>query len=304
MTIVVPGDYHARLALEENQIQCISQSEAACQDIRELRIGILNIMPVCQDYEFNLLHPLGISILQVKPIWIRLSSHSYKSSDQDYVKNLYVTYEEAVRDQPLDGLIVTGAPIERLAFEEVSYWKEIGSILRHSQQNTPSTLGICWGAFALAYLAGVDKLHYAEKLFGVFEVYNLDSNHPITGELDDVFWCPQGRHAGIDDAVLEQAAAEGKFRLLAHGPDCGYVIFETPDHRFVMHTGHPEYSSQRLATEAKRDLILGRPIHSQNFDFHHPINRWKSHRNLFFTQWLKYCYLQIDGVSTARINRL
>lgn len=294
MTIILRSDYPGLPLLQTNRIDCIDPKSALVQDIRPLRIGILNIMPLGEKYEFNLLHPLGLSIIQVDPVWIRLKSHGYKTSDQAHINELYVTYEEATREAPLDGMIVTGAPIETIPFEDVKYWDEIREILLDTKSKCPSTLGICWGALALAYLEGLEKHSYDEKLFGVFEVENVFPFHPITGELDDISWCPQSRSAGIADELMEQAKVDGKLNLLAYGEDCGYVIFETPDHRFVMHTGHPEYNSQRLAFEAERDSKNPNVPPAQNFDFKNPVNRWRGHRNSFFTQWLKYCYMEVS----------
>ena len=294
MTVITPDNYHTRRILEENRVRCISREEAVHQDIRPLRVGILNIMPKCEDYEFNLLHPLGMSIIQVEPIWIKLQSHNYKSSNQQHIEELYISYENAIHLKPLDGLIVTGAPVEQVEFEEVEYWDEISEILIHARGQGPSTLGICWGGLALARLEGIEKFNYEQKLFGVFELKNLYPLHPIMGELDDVFWCPQSRHAGIDAQLLEKARDEGRLNLLAYGEECGYVIFETPDHRVIMHIGHPEYNAQRLVQEAHRDAHLKGVPEPANFDIRNPINRWKGNRNVFFTQWLKYCYEQIS----------
>ena len=188
MTLIVHPDYHAVPILERNGIRWIPPSQAKRQDIRPLRIGILNIMPLGEKYEFNILHPLGLSVLQLEPIWIRLESHNYKSWEPKHVDDIYVTYEEAMREQPLDGLILTGAPVETIDFEDVYYWEEIKTILSDARKNIPSTLGLCWAGFVMAYLEGVKKLNYDHKLFGVFELKNLAPEHPIIGELDDVFW--------------------------------------------------------------------------------------------------------------------
>lgn len=293
MTILLPKNHHAQQILEANRVTCIPPEQAEHQDIRPMRIGILNIMPFVQSYEFNLLHPLGLSIIQVDPIWIKLESHSYKSS-KDYIEEIYITYEQAIKDAPLDGLIVTGAPVEKIQFEQVQYWNEISSILADAKFKCPSTLGICWGGFALAYLEGIEKFTYHQKLIGVFELANINPQHPITGELDDRFWCPQSRHAGIEDHVMEQAQKEGKLNLLAYGKESGYSIFETPDHRFIIHIGHPEYHSSRLVAEYQRDLDDPEVPVPSNFDIKSPINRWRGHRNMFFGQWLKYCYTEVS----------
>ena len=295
MTLILREDYHALPIVEQNRLRWIPPERAERQDIRPLRIGILNIMPLGEQYEFNILHPLGLSVLQIEPIWIRLESHTYKTWLPDHVEKVYVTFQEAVRQQPLDGLILTGAPVETIRFEDVNYWEETSTILQEARRTISSTLGLCWAGFAMAYMEGVDKFNYDHKLFGVYPLRNLDPTHPVTGELDDEFWCPQSRHAGLADEAMEQAQRDGRLKLLAHGADAGYAIFATADDRFLAHTGHPEYNATRLADEAKRDQHNSEvPVPAANFDFHNPVNRWRSHRNNFFGQWIRHCYMSIS----------
>ena len=296
MTVILPDDYHARSALEKRGVQCMTKDAALHQDIRALRIGILNIMPKADTYEFNLLFPLGRSILQINPIWIRLESHEYKSTDKDHLDDLYIPFKDAIAEKHLDGLIVTGAPVEEVDFKDVNYWDEITRILNYAQKNIPSTLGICWGGLALAKHVGIDKVNYSKKLFGVFETSNLIKGHPITGDLDDRFWCPQSRFAGIPDDILEAEKDRGNINLLAHSQETGYTIFETPDHKFIMHLGHPEYNRGRIIDEANRDKLKGREDVDEpvNFDLNKPLNLWRSHRNEFFTAWIKYVYLTTE----------
>ncbi len=294
MTIIIPKNYHAKAALESSNVTCISASDAARQDIRPLRIGVLNIMPNVQTYEFNLLYPLGKSILQIVPVWIKLSTHQYNSSSQEHLNDSYVTFREAVYDRPLDGLIITGAPVEELKFDQVQYWDEVQSIIEYAGKNIISTLGICWGGMALAKVMGIEKKPFDTKLFGVFDTKNLVPGHPITGDLDDVFKCPISRHSGYSDEVLEAEQDKGNIRLLGHSTEAGYLIFETTDRRFIMHLGHPEYNSGRLIEESERDRAKKRtdvndPLH---FDMENPINSWRSHRNEFFSQWIKYIYTE------------
>ncbi|MFP4162421.1 MAG: homoserine O-succinyltransferase [Chitinispirillaceae bacterium] len=292
MTIVVPKDYHGINALESSKVHCISFEEALREDIRALRIGVLNIMPKAETYEFSLLHPLGRSVLQIEPVWIRLKTHQYNSSDQSHLRKLYVTFEEAVAKQNLDGLIVTGAPVEEIPFKEVNYWGEIQRILRYARNNIASTLGICWGGLALAKFLGIDKEVYPKKVFGVFETTNLDRNHRVTGEMDDVFWCAQSRHSGISDKVLELERDKGNVHLLAHSKDTGYTIFESTDKRFLVHLGHPEYEPQRLIEEYVRDKSRGRKdvTPPANLNLENPVNTWRSHRIEFFSQWIKFIH--------------
>lgn len=292
MTIVIPQDYHAKSALEKSRVICISTDEALCEDIRALRIGILNIMPKVETYEFSLLHPLGRSIMQIEPVWIKLKTHKYQSSDQSHLEKMYVPFEEAVDKKHLDGLILTGAPVEEIPFEEVSYWEEITRILKYARHNIASTLGICWGGLALAKFLGIDKVVYPEKIFGVYESVNLDRNHPITGEMDDIFYCAQSRHAGIPDDVLELERDKGNIHMLAHSKDAGYMIFESTDQRFLIHLGHPEYEPHRLIEEYIRDKNKGRSDVKtpRNLDINKPVNTWRSHRTEFFSQWIKYIH--------------
>ena len=292
MTIVLPKDYHGKEALEQRKILCVTQDEALKEDIRALRIGVLNIMPKLETYEFSLLEPLGSSVIQIEPIWVRLKNHSYTSSSQSHLEKLYIPFEDAIAHNNLDGLLITGAPVEEIPFEEVTYWEEIKRILKYARNNIPCTLGICWGGLALAKFIGIEKVTYPKKIFGVFETKNLDNNHRLTGTMDDVFYCPQSRHSGIPDDVLESEREKGNVNLLAHAPETGYTIFETVDHRFIMHLGHPEYDARRLVDEYDRDAKAGRKDVEppRNVDLKNPVNRWRGHRYEFFSQWIKYIH--------------
>lgn len=296
MTIILPSDYHARRALEQVRVICISPEDAARQDMRPVRIGILNVMPKAESYEFSILHPLGRSVLQVEPVWIRLQTHSYSTSDVNHIRSLYVTFEEAVCCAPLDGLLLTGAPIEALSYEQVHYWSELVTILEYARRSIPSTLGICWGGLALAKLLGIEKVMLKQKLFGVFSNRYLEPNHNIVGNSDDVFWCPQSRHSGIASELLERARDQGLVRLLSHSEATGYSIFESTDQRYLMHLGHPEYEAERLLFEYQRDVSQLRPSvrPPTNLDAINPINTWRSHRNEFFSQWLKFIYESVS----------
>jgi homoserine O-succinyltransferase len=292
VTIIIPNDYHARDALEKRRILCIPEAVAHKQDIRALRIGILNIMPEAENYEFNLLFPLGRSVMQIEPIWIRLCDHKYSSSDNKHLSRYYISFEDAVKHKHLDGLIISGAPVEHLPYEEVKYWNELKRIMEYARTDIASTLGICWGGMAMAGFLGIPKINYERKLFGVFETKNLCQSHPITGEMDDVYYCPNSRHAGIADKDLEDAEAAGIVNLLAHSDDAGYIIFESADSHFIMHLGHFEYDAYRLVKEYERDLSRGRTdvLPPANVDLKNPLNRWRSQNSEFFSQWIKYVY--------------
>lgn len=292
MTIVVSDDYHARESLAKLGIYCISDQRAQRQDIRGLRIGILNVMPEVDKYEVSVLYPLGRTLIHIHPVWIKLKSHTYRESKADHVERQYVTFEDAIRERHLDGLILTGAPVETIEFEDVRYWQEATEILTYARTHVASTLGLCWGGLALAKLLNIEKTPYREKLFGVFENKNIASDHRITGRMDDLFWCPQSRHSGIPDDVMEEAAREGAIRLLAHSADAGYTIFESADSRYLMHLGHPEYEAERLVEEYLRDRDKGlkdvvRPV---NVNINKPMNIWRGHCHEFYNQWIKFVY--------------
>ncbi len=294
MALILPRSYHKISSIEKNHISWIEPELAERQDIRPLRIGILNIMPLGKQYEFNLLHPLGLSPLQIEPIWIRLKSHSYRTWDLEHLKNLYVNWEEAMSPTPLDGLIITGAPVEHLPFEEVHYWKELVNLIEEAKLKCASTLGLCWAGFAMAYMAGVEKENFNKKLFGVYPMRSLVPSHSLMGTQDDEFFCPQSRHAGLPDIEMEKAEQKGKLRLLAHGEKVGYTIFETPDQRQLMHLGHPEYNVDRLISEMERDKKRGDVPPPENFDLTKSNTSWRSHRNLLFQQWLWFCYQRVS----------
>jgi homoserine O-succinyltransferase/O-acetyltransferase len=296
MSVVLPNKYEHRNQLEQRGVICISEEEANRADIRPLRVGILNIMPKGETYEPYVLYPLSRSIIQIEPVWIRLHSHNYKTSDHNHLKLFYDFFENAIMNSPLDGLLLTGAPVEEFAYEEVHYWEEITTILKFARQNITSSLGICWGGMALAKMLGIEKEMFQQKLFGVFETDNLERSHPITGELDDVFWCVQSRHSGISDSILEEEKKKGTINLLAHSENGGYTIFESADRRYLMHLGHPEYEAHRLVEEYRRDVVLGRTDvpPPANLDVNKPLNRWRSHGLEFFAQWVRYIYEPIS----------
>lgn len=257
-------------------------------DTAPLRVGIVNLMPRAETYEPYLLGPLARARFVVEPVWLRLESHASASSDAEHIRRFYTTFEEATRRAPLDGLIVTGAPVEELPFEEVRYWGELSALLAHARAAVASTLGICWGGLALAYLLGVPKCLFPRKLFGVFPNRSLAPGHALTSEFDDVFFCPHSRHSGIRDADLEAARDAEIVTLLSHGEATGYTLFESRDHAFVAHLGHPEYEPARIVHEWERDATLGRPDVGppENVDLARPAHVWRSHRAALFEGWL------------------
>jgi homoserine O-succinyltransferase len=253
-----------------------------------LRVGIINIMPKAESYEGYLTRPLSRWPGVLELSWIRLESHSYSSSDQQHIARAYRTFGQVTAKAPLDGLILTGAPVEELAYEAVTYWPELTQILVEARRVIPSTLGLCWGGMALGKLLGIEKQPLPHKLFGVFANRTLDRERGLLAGGEERFWCAQSRHSGLADETLEWARNAGDMRLLAHGDDTGYSIFETPDGRYVAHLGHPEYEPSRLVEEWRRDASLGRTDVGvpRNLDLAAPVDTWRSHRTGFFARWL------------------
>jgi homoserine O-succinyltransferase/O-acetyltransferase len=256
-------------------------------DAPRLRIGILNIMPRLEAYEPSLLGPLSRVPRLIEPVFVRLESHGYGSSDQQHLARHYLPFDRVLAGGAIDGLILTGAPVEELPFKEVRYWRELGEILGYARGHVRSTLGICWGGLALGGLLGIEKTLFPRKLFGVFDNRVLVDGHPLLRAPGGSFRCAHSRHSGVVDDELERAQADGRVRLLSYAPETGYSIFETPDHRYLMHLGHPEYDGARLVFEWERDAALGRPDVEapRNFDTRAPVTSWHDHREGLLATW-------------------
>ncbi|HET9620257.1 MAG TPA: homoserine O-succinyltransferase [Kofleriaceae bacterium] len=279
MPIVLPPDHpRADLAL------AAGDPAAAA---RRVRIGIINIMPRMEEYEASLLAPLAEHDVVVEPVLIRLRSHGYGSSDHNHLDRFYRELDEVLGDAPLDGLIVTGAPVEELPYEDVHYFKELRTILGYARRHIPVTLGLCWGGMVLGKLLGIEKRALPRKLFGVFEDRALIAGHDLVpaGKLV----CAHSRHSGLVEGEVDIAVHTGAVRRLSRGDHSGTSLFETTDGRFVAHLGHPEYNGERLSFEWERDRSLGRrdvrpPV---NFDPDQPTTPWRGHRHALFAGFLR-----------------
>jgi homoserine O-succinyltransferase len=273
MAIVLPAG-HPRAPLG------VTERDAAGRP--RVRIGIINIMPRLEAYEAHLLAPLARLDALVEPVFLRLVSHGYQSSDQTHLGQFYRPFDAAISLAPLDGLIVTGAPVEELAFEDVHYFRELEQILGHARDHIASTLGLCWGGMVIGRVLGIGKRGFSRKLFGVFEDRVLVADHDIVGA--GGFVCAHSRHSGLVEIDLERATAAGVVRPLSCGAHTGHSVFETTDGRFVAHLGHPEYDGERLAQEYRRDRDLGRadvapPV---NLDVDAPATAWRGHQAMLF----------------------
>lgn len=249
VSLLLPADYRHRALLAQRGVQCVERRA----DV--LRVGIVNLMPNALQYEALLLTALREVSVCVEPIWIRLASHSYGSSDHEALKRSYVSYERAC-ELGIGGLILTGAPVEELAFADVHYWPELAALLTHARTHLRSTLGLCWGGMALGQLLGIEKVAYSHKLFGSFELRAAPRRENLAGQ--GALWCMQSRHAGLDDRALEAAEQRGDVQLLASSQRVGHTLFESSDGRYVAHLGHPEYDRERILFEYRRDRAAGR----------------------------------------------
>ena len=284
MGIVLDQNYHGRQALEDKGLY-LPVIDPPPQDVIEL--GVLNVMPKAHEYELVLIAAFAHVTQPVRFTWIRVRQHGYGSTDPKALAN-YRYFDEVVDN--LDGLIVTGAAVEKLPFDEVRYWDEMMEILCQARKKIPTTLGICWGGLALAKMLDIPKEVYGQKLFGVFDTQNLNCQHRVTGSFGATFPCPVSTNAGIANDVWEQAAREGKVRLLARADGAGYLIAESADGRFLIHVGHPEYGPARLPEEYARDCSRGLAdiAPPQNVDLAEPIFDWADQSRRFFQKWVAF----------------
>jgi homoserine O-succinyltransferase len=251
------------------------------------RVGVINVMPTGEVYERMLLAALAATPFVIEPCFIRLETHAYKSTDHAHLDRWYRSFDAWADDGPLDGLILTGAPIEHLPLSEVRYWPELRGILLRAEREIGSTLGLCWGAIALGDLVGVGPEVRREKLFGVFSHRVLPGGATLLGETE-TFLCPQSRHACVAASDLARAVAAERVALLAELEGGDPVVFATRDHRLVAHLGHPEYEPDRLAFEWRRDRRKGRtdvPPPS-GLDVERPTKTWAAHTATLFERWI------------------
>ena len=295
MPVNIPRDLPARAILEDEGIFVMSDDRARSQDIRPMRIAILNLMPTKEATETQLLRVLGSTPLQVEVTLLHMASHASRNTPPEHLEEFYTTFDE-VADQYFDGMIVTGAPIERLEFEDVDYWPEMKQILDWSREHVYSTMHICWGAQAgLYHHYGVPKYELAEKLSGIFEHRVLQPHSALLRGLDDTLTVPQSRHTDVHAADIE---ATGAVDVLAVGDDAGVLLAATPDLRQVFITGHPEYDRDTLDREYKRDTDAGMnptlPAHYYPDDdpSQAPKVTWRSYGVMVYANWLNHCVYQ------------
>ena len=293
--IQIPNDLPAAEILQQENIFVMRENRAKTQDIRPLELLLLNLMPTKVVTETQLSRLLGNTPLQVRLELIRTSSHQSKNVSQDHLLNFYKTFDE-VKHRKFDGLVITGAPVENLPFEEVDYWDELCEIMEWSKTNVHSTFHICWGAQAgLYYHYGVNKYPLEEKMFGVFK-HRADYKRAILLRgFDDTFWVPHSRHTTVRREEIE--AVPG-LKVLASSEEAGVYAVMSKGGKQIFITGHSEYDADTLQKEYLRDKNLGLPIHvPENYflnddDTQEPIVRWRGHANLLYSNWLNYFVYQ------------
>jgi len=295
MPINIPNNLPAYAVLNNENIFVMTDTAASHQDIRPLRIAIVNLMPKKIETETQILRLLSNTPLQVDIELIQMASHVTKNTPIEHLTKFYKTFDD-VKEQRFDGLIITGAPVEQIPFEDVDYWKELCGIMEWSKKNICSTLHICWGAQAgLYYHYGIPKYDLSAKMFGVFPHKAEVSNHPLLRGFDEKFSVPHSRHTEIKRMDVEKVK---QLHILAASNESGVNIIadETERQFFVM--GHFEYDRFTLANEYFRDKDKGLPIDVPKHYFPYddpsqpPHFNWRAHANLLFSNWLNYCVYQ------------
>ncbi|MBQ8953474.1 MAG: homoserine O-succinyltransferase [Clostridia bacterium] len=295
MPIKIPNELPATKTLTEENIFVMTETRARTQDIRPLQILLLNLMPTKVDTETQLSRLLGNTPLQVELTLARVRSHESKNTPEEHMLAFYKNFDE-VEHLNYDGMIITGAPVEHLPFEEVDYWDELCRNMEWSKTHVHSTFHICWGAQAgLYYHFGIQKKPLPEKMFGVFP-HRLDYRRAILFRgFDDVFMVPHSRHTTVDRADIERVS---ELRILASSEEAGVYAMMTKNGRQIFITGHSEYDPQTLNKEYRRDLAAGKPISVPKNYFpnddptQEPLVSWRAHANLLYSNWLNYFVYQ------------
>ena len=295
MPIKSPESLPARATLESENIFTITEHRAVTQDIRPLRILLLNLMPTKVVTETQLARLLGNSPLQIELELIMTTSRESRNTSREHMLSFYKTFDD-VRDQHFDGMVITGAPVEQMEFEQVDYWDELCAIMEWSKTHVTSTFHICWGAQAgLYYHFGIKKIPLKKKLFGVFEHTVERRSSMLLRGFDDRFFVPHSRHTTIDRADVE---AVPQLKILASSPEAGIYAIATDRGRQIFITGHSEYDAETLRLEYERDKKAGLPIDvPKNYfpdddDTKPPRVTWRSHANLIYANWLNYYVYQ------------
>lgn len=296
MPIKIQSDLPAKAELEEENIFVMDENRAISQNIRPLEIIVLNLMPIKQDTELQLLRGLSNTPLQIDVTFLQMSSHVSKNTSASHIKKFYQTFEE-IKNNNYDGMIITGAPVEKLEFEEVNYWDELITVMEWSKKHVTSTIHICWGAQAgLYYHYGIKKELLPKKLSGVYKHRVMNRKEPLVRGFDDVFMAPHSRYT---QASRQQILDNPRLKVLADSDEAGIYIVLGDGGKEIFVMGHPEYDRLTLDQEYKRDIDKGiEPDLPLNYYPDDDCNRkpllsWRSHANNLYTNWLNYYVYQI-----------
>ncbi len=292
MPITIPNGLPAEEILKKENIFAIDAHRASTQDIRPLRVLILNLMPKKIETETQLLRLISKSAIQIEVDFMKMSAHTSKNTSEEHLLKFYETFAH-YKNQCFDGMIVTGAPVEHLEFEEVTYWEELQKIMEWSKTHVFSTMFICWGAQAALYhFYQINKQKCNEKLFGI-DAQQLYAHNALTSGFDEVFNMPQSRHTQFDELGIQHCQ---DIITLAGSKKSGSTLLSSHDLRQVFVSGHLEYARNTLAEEYKRDTLQNKPIqipfnyYPQNDPSQKVIWKWKSHANLLYRNWINYIY--------------
>jgi len=295
MPVTIPHDLPARSILEKENIFVMSDLRAVHQDIRPLRIVLLNLMPTKIQTETQILRLLSNTPLQVEITLLHMDTHESKNTPQDHLEAFYSTFDD-IRDRKFDGLVITGAPVEQLKFEDVDYWGELVRVMEWAKTHVFSTMHVCWAAQAgLHWHFGVPKHALGKKMFGIFPHRILDENEALLRGFDEVFLAPHSRHTEVRREELQDIP---ELKILAESDEAGVLLAATTDGRLVFLTGHPEYDRLTLKSEYDRDREKGLPIEVPAGYFpgddptQEPPLTWRSHAHLLYANWLNYCVYQ------------
>ena len=304
MPIKIPNELPAVRTLEAENIFVMTERRAATQDIRPLRILLLNLMPTKIDTETQFSRLLGNTPLQVELTLLHTKTHEAKHTPAEHLLNFYKCFDD-IKDENFDGLVITGAPVEKIEFEEVEYWDELCKIMDWSRHHVHSTVFVCWGAQAALYhFYGIGKHALKEKMFGVFSHRVLHTEAPLFRGFDDIFFAPHSRHTESDPEAIE---AHYALTVLARSETAGIFALEAKGGREIFITGHPEYDPRTLEREYLRDKNLGLPIRPpENYypnddDTQPPRVTWRAHANLLYSNWLNYYVYQTTPYDVLEI---
>ncbi len=296
MPVKIQSDLPAKAKLELENVFVMDENRAMSQDIRPLRIVILNLMPIKQDTELQLLRAMSNTPLQIDVTFLQTATHVSKNTSASYLEKFYITFEE-IKNQKFDGMVITGAPVEQLEYEDVDFWQELTQIMEWSVHNCTSTLHICWGAQAgLYYHYGIKKVLMPEKLSGIYEHHVLNRKIPLVRGFDDYFKAPHSRYTTVLREDIEKVP---ELKILADSEEAGVYIVSDIGGKNIFVMGHPEYDRMTLDSEYKRDLGKGigpkLPVNYYPDDDpdKRPVLSWRSHANHLYANWLDYYVYQI-----------